>query len=147
MRQNAAPKPTALCIRSCLYPSKWYKNYLCPNVCQTFQQGKWILWLAIWLDILEKNCNFRKKKYHNVLSNWEFFINMGAALLALSFLHNSREDGGKKRQLSFCWKTLILMGHHTYFVKPVPPGYQFLSANIVGIYGVLQDRTFWSIWS
>ena len=35
--------------------------------------------------------------YRSVLSKWEIFIKMRAAFLALSFLHNSREDGGKKR--------------------------------------------------
>ena len=34
--------------------------------------------------------------YCSVLSKWEFFIKMRAAFLALSFLHSSREDGGKK---------------------------------------------------
>ena len=34
-------------------------------------------------------------RYRSVLSKWEFFIKMRAAFFALSFLHNSREDGGK----------------------------------------------------
>ena len=53
----------------------------------------------------KKVCNENYKKneviYRSVLSKWEFFIKMRAAFLALSFLHNSREDGGKKGSSHF----------------------------------------------
>ena len=39
--------------------------------------------------------------YRSVISKWEFFIKMGVAFLALSFLHNSREDRGKKGSSHF----------------------------------------------
>ena len=41
------------------------------------------------------------KSYRSVLSNWEFVIKMRAAFLALSFLLNSREDGGKENSSHF----------------------------------------------
>ena len=36
-----------------------------------------------------------------------------SCLLALSLLHNSREDGGKQGSSHFWWKTFILIGHYS----------------------------------
>ena len=62
--------------------------------------------------------------YCNVLSNWERFFKMRAAFLALSFLHNSRKDGGKKssshfvENISLWWDTTVCpMG--TAYVVPI----------------------------
>ena len=49
-------------------------------------------------------------KWQNILP-W-FFIKLESCLLALSFLHNLREDGGKKGSSHFD-ETLILIGHHS----------------------------------
>ena len=47
-------------------------------------------------------CSFHPRYvYRSVLSNWEFFIKMRAALLALSNLHDSRNDGGTKDSSHF----------------------------------------------
>jgi len=59
-----------------------------------------------------------KKCYRSVLSNWEFSIKMRATFLALSCLHNSREDRGKKGSSHFDEK-LILIGHHSSPPHPV----------------------------
>ena len=57
-------------------------------------------------------------QFRGVLSKWEgFFIKiLESCLLALSLLRNSREDGlRQERQLSFWWKTLILIKKTSHF--------------------------------
>ena len=61
---------------------------------------------------------------------------MRATFLALSFLHNSRENGGTNssshfdEKLSFWWKTLIFIGHYSTVLNfqwslPIPLGGSF----------------------
>ena len=68
--------------------------------------SKSMLWLAVVRLVKDA---FR---YRSVLSNWEFFIKMRAAFLALSFLHNSHTTGwiSKKKRLreqGFLFRTVI----------------------------------------
>ena len=50
--------------------------------------------------------------YRSVPSKWDFFIKMRAAFLAPILPWVMKEGERARRQLSFWWKTLILIGHY-----------------------------------
>ena len=82
-------------------------------------ETRWVYMISIFIEFRLKeykenfDCDLLLLDYCGVLSHWEIFIKMRAAFLALSFLHNSREDGGKKgsshfdENLSLWWDTTV----------------------------------------
>ena len=73
-----------------LMKGKYFDLPICYGVCQNSLP---CVPVTLFLVLSNRICS--------VLSKWEILIKMRAAFLALSFLHNSREDGGRKGSSHF----------------------------------------------